>query len=242
MEVRNAGRSGQAPYPATAKPVPAVSNVPSWYRRVTFWRSIAGMAFALALACAAVTAEYSTALIERTRHYHFRLHQLSSNITAMRGEIAVDDRKIARMRNAAQVEDGLRRIITEPDSRLIKLEAPGRAKSPSGVIAFSPGLRRAAIEIGGLPLMPNGGAYTLWWLYGKHQALRATGFTLAGVDRAAFIIALPVNDKTIEGACVTTDQTASSQASNEQPTVEPVLKGTVVPSPAHTEVLKRKSG
>jgi hypothetical protein len=242
MEVRNAGRPGQAPYPASAELVPTVSNVPPWYRRVTFWRAIAGMAFALALACAAVTAEYSTALIERTRHYHFRLHQLSSNISAMRGEIAVDDRKIARMRNAAEVDDGLRRIIAEPDSGLIRLEAPGRANSPSGVIAFSPGLRRAAIEIGGLPVLPNDGAYTLWWAYRKHPALLATGFTLAGADQAAFIITLPANDKTIEGAFVTKNLTANSQAPNAKAPGEPVLQGRVVPSPARTEGSKRRSG
>ena len=158
MEARNAGRFGQGPSAASVERVPAAASVPPWYRRVAFWRAVAGMAFAIAIACAVVAAEFSSALIARTRHFHNRLRQLSSNITAMRGKIASADREIAGMRTAVEVDDGLRRIIAEPDSRLIRLEAPGRATGPNGVIAFSPGLRRAAIEIGGLPVLPSGRA------------------------------------------------------------------------------------
>jgi len=200
------------------------------------------MALALALACAAVTGEFSDALLERTRHYHFRLHQLSSNINAMRGEIASEDREIAGMRTAAEVDDGLRRIIAEPDSRLIRLEALGRAAGMSGVIAFSPSLRRASIEIGGLPVLPRGGAYTLWWVYGKRAPIRATGITLGGTDKAALMIALPAGDGTIDGAIVTRNLSTDMGASIARPSGDPVLEGAVVPSRKHPEIPKHKSG
>jgi hypothetical protein len=238
MEARDAGRRGQAPSAASAEPAPAAVIAAPWYRRVAFWRAITGMTFALAIACAVVAAEYSSALIERTRHYHNRLRQLSSNIAAMRGKIAHADREIAGMRTAAEVDDGLRRIIAEPDSRLIRLEAPARATAPNGVIAFSPGLRRAAIEIGGLPVVSGGSTYTIWWECGKRGPLKAARIGLGATDKAALVIALPSASEIIEGAIVTTD----SQATIAKPSDDIVLKGAVVPATGRSEIPRRKGG
>ncbi|MGD0289430.1 MAG: hypothetical protein ABSC63_07235 [Candidatus Binataceae bacterium] len=228
MEARKAGRPGQTPSAESAEPAPAAVSAPPWYRRVAFWRAIAGMTFALAIACAIVAAEFSSALIERSRHYHRRLRQLSSNIAAMRGKIADADREIAGMRTAAEVDDGLRRIIAAPDSRLIRLEAIGRASAPNGVIAFSPGLRRAAIEIGGLPVVSGGSAYTIWWECGKRGPLKAARIGLGATDKAALVIAMPSASEIIEGAIVTTD----SQAASAKPSGDIVLKGAVVHTPS----------
>jgi hypothetical protein len=238
MEARNAGHRGQAPSAASSEPAPAAASASPWYRRVAFWRAVAGMAFALAIACAVVAAEFSSALIARTRHYQARLRQLSSNISAMRGKIAHADREIAGMRTAAEVDDSLRRIIAEPDSRLIRLEAPAPAAAPNGVIAFSPGLRRAAIEIGGLPVVSGGSAYTIWWECGKRGPLKAARIGLGATDKAALVIALPSASEIIEGAMVTTD----SLATIAKPSGDIVLKGAVVPSPARSEIPKRKGG
>jgi hypothetical protein len=238
MEARNAGPLGQAPSAESAEPGPTAVSVPRWYRRVSFWRAVAGMALAIAIACAVVAAEFSSTLIARTRHYHNRLRQLSSNISAMRGKIASADREIAGMRTAAEVNDSLRRIIAEPDSRLIRLEAPRHATAPKGVIAFSPGLRRAAIEIGGLPVVPGGRAYTLWWMCGKRGPLKAARMSLGATEKAALAIALPAVGDTIEGAIITTD----SQASITTPSGDLVLKGIVVHSPSRTEIPKHKGG
>jgi Anti-sigma-K factor rskA len=221
---------------AAAEQVPAVASVPPWYRRVAFWRAVAGMAFAIAIACAVVAAEFSSALIERTRHYHNRLHQLSSNLTAMRGEIASADREIAGMRTAVEVDDGWRQIIAEPDARLIRLEAPGHATGAGGVIAFSPGLRRAAIEIGGVPVLPSGRAYTLWWICGKRGALKAARIGLRTADKTAVMITLPAGGEAIEGAIVTVD----SQPSTAKPSGDTVLRGTVAPSRLRPDTLKRR--
>jgi hypothetical protein len=242
MEIRNARHLGEAL--PTAAPgsedgaAPTAAKVPPWYRRVGFWRAVAGMAVAVAIGCAAVAAEYSTALIGRTRNYHFRLHQLAANITTMRGEIASADREIAGMRTAAQLNDGLKKIIAEPDSRLIRLEAPGHAARPSGVIAFSAALRRAALAIDGLPALPNGGAYGLWWLGGKHALLKAAQIRPDSTDKAAIMIALPAGSETIEGAVIAADSIGSTARTWE----EPVLKGMIAHGRARPAVSRRKGG
>lgn len=210
--------------------------VPPWYRRVAFWRAVAGMAMALAIACAMVAAEFSSALLARTRHYHARIHQLSSNLSAMRGEIASAERELAGMRNAAAVRDGLTRIIAEPDSRLIRLETSVRAATGSGVIAFSPGLRRAAVELTGLPVRPGGRVYTLWWICAKRGPLKAARIVLGAVCQAALMVALPPACGTIEGAIVTTD----SAPSIIRPAGEIVLHGEVVGTPARPQTSQHK--
>jgi len=238
MEAGNAGRLGEAPPAAAGERMPAVASVPPWYRRVAFWRAVAGMAFAVAIACAMVAAEFSSTLLARTRHYHNRLHQLSSNLTAMRGEIASADREIADMRNAAEVRDGLTRIIAAADARLIRLAAPVRASAPIGVIAFSPGLRRAAVEITGLPVISGGRVYTLWWTCGKRRTFKAARIVLLGAtDKAALLMTLPPIGETIEGAMVTTD----SQPSIAKPSGEIVLRGAVALTPARVESPRHKS-
>jgi hypothetical protein len=235
-QARQAVRTGAT---TAAERAPTTTSVPRWYRRVAFWRAVAGMAFAIAIGCAVVAAEFSSTLIERTRHYHTRLHQLASNLTVMRGEIASADREIAGMRTAVAVDDGWRRIIAEPDARLIRLKAAGSAAGAGGVIAFSPRLRRAAIEIGGMPALANGRAYMLWWISGKRGPLRAARIGLGTADGAALMIALPDGGEAIEGAIITTDLPPSmGKAAGELV----VLKGAITASPARPEMLKRKSG
>jgi hypothetical protein len=238
LEAGNAGRFEMAPSGRSAEPLPAAMKPSPWYRRVSFWRAVAGMAFALAIACAMVAAEFSSALIVRSRYYHNRLRQLSSNISAMRGKIAHADREIAGMRTAAEVDDSLRRILAEPDSRLIRLEAPGHASRPNGVIAFSRGLMRAAIEIGGLSVLSGGSAYTIWWERGKRGPLAAARIGLGATDKAALVIALPSATETIDGAIVTTD----SEAASAKPAGEVLLRGVVVDTPVRAEISKHKGG
>lgn len=238
MEARDAGRFGQVPSTASAERTPVASSEPPWYRRVAFWRAVAGMALAIAIACAAVAAEFSSELLARTRHYHNRLRQLSSNIIEMRGRIAIADRKIAGMRTAVEVDDNLRRILAEPDARLIRLAAPGRAAQPAGVIAFSPGLRRAAIEIAGLPAPPGDRVYDLWWICGKRGPLKAARLDTAAGGKAVLVIALPPDGEAIDSASVIADPSAAVV----KPAGDTILKGVVAPARVPSESSKRKNG
>jgi hypothetical protein len=186
------------------------------------------MAFALAIACGVVAAEFSSALVARSRHYQERLHKLSSNIITMRGKIAHADREIAGMRNAAEVDDSLKQVLAEPDSRLIRLEAPGGRGKPTGVIVFSPGLMRAAIEISGLTVAGKASDYTIWWERGARGPFKAAQITVGPTGEAALVIAVPLSSEPIEGAIVT----GLADPSSEKPAAEVVLKGAVMQTPA----------
>jgi len=184
------------------------------------------MALAIALGSAIVTAEFSTQLLQRTTHFRHRLNQLSSKLTTMRGKIASADREIAGMRVTVAVDEDLRRILEAPDARLIRLAPPGHASSGTGVIAFSPAMRRAAVEIAGLPASPVGDIYSLWWTRGTRGSPELAARFGAGVTgKAALTIALPAGDSTIDGAMVTTD----SHTTTAQPEGTLILKGAVAP-------------
>jgi hypothetical protein len=238
MAARDAGRLGQATSSVSADGRAGTTSPSRWYRRVTFWRAVAGMALAIALACAVVAGEFSSALISRTRHYRDRLHQLTSNITAMRGRVARDDREIAGMRNTVEIEDDLRRILAAPDARLIRLAPPGRAAQTAGVITFSPALHTAAIQLAGLPAPAAGTFLNLWWTRGKHAPLMAARLRPTAGGEAALTIVLPAADQVIEGAIVTVDSSAAST----QPDGEMILKGTVARAPAPSGKTKHKGG
>src|SRR5260370_6996931 len=66
------------------------------YRRVSFWRAIAGMAFAAAIACAIVAVESSFEFFRRSDHYNHRLTYLPSRVPQSPGQIARAHRRLAR--------------------------------------------------------------------------------------------------------------------------------------------------
>ena len=237
MASRDARRSEQATSAEPADVRAGAASPREWYRRVAFWRAMAGMAFASALACAMVAAEFSSALVAHTQHYRDRLRQLSSNISAMRGRVATDDREVAGMRMAVAMDDNLGRILAEPDARLIRLTAPGRPSQSTGVIAFSPGLRLAAIELAGLPQPATGGAYNLWWTRSKHGPIMAAHVRPGTAGEAVLMIALPANE-VVEGAVITAD----SSAAIEKPNGAVVLDGMVARAPARIERARHRSG
>jgi len=230
MSARDAGRDEPPSSVASADIPSATPDPPPWFRRVTFWRAITGMALAIALACAAVTAEFSTTLSERTRHFRHRIGQLSSNLATMRGKIATDDREIAEMRNAVEIDDELRRILAAPDARLIRLEPSARASQAAGVIAFSAALRRAAIELAGLPSYAPDVALNLWWMGEKRAPVLAVRLHPTRAGKAALMLELPAADQSIHGAMITAD----SAAPTAQPNGAIVLKGGVAAVPAPT--------
>lgn len=237
MEAGKAGNFDRESSAVSSAP-PAAAKAERWYRRVSFWRAVAGMAFAIALACAMVAAEFSSALITRASRYHQRLRQLSSNLSAMRGKIANADRELAGLRTAAEVDDSLRTIIAQPDARLIRLQAPGRAAAPNGIIALSPSLRRAAVALAGLPARGGATVLTLWWTRGQRPPLRAARISIGAANRAGLVVALPDGAAAITGAIVTTD----ADPATAKPSASIVLEGTVAAAAAAPPPSRRKGG
>jgi hypothetical protein len=213
----------------SAEPVSEPNGRPpraaEWYRRVGFWRALAGMALALALACAIVALETSSELTHRSASYHRRLVQLVARIKQMRGEMATADRRIAGMRNEAAVRERLGHILAAPDTRLIRLGAPGAA-APSGLVAISQNLASAVCEVSNLPPAKAGQSYMLWWTAERRGPIKAAQFQTAADGRATVIAQLPGRDN--PSAAIVTVQPDDGP---DKPTGPVKLKGqTTTPS------------
>jgi anti-sigma-K factor RskA len=184
--------------------LPPASAAPR-YRRVSFWRAIAGMAFALAIACAIVAVESSFELFRRSDHYNHRLTYLASRVRQMRGEIASADRELASMRVEVAARDDLARVLAAPDAQLIKLTPPYRASSANGLVAISKKLDHAVLQVSGLPQPPHGSGYHLWLLVEKGEPLDAAQFQIDAQGGAIVATQMPPREASIEASEVTVE-------------------------------------
>jgi len=209
-------------HPATAAPSATAESPPSpggpgnlspWYTHARFWRAIAGMALALALASVIVMLEISSELSYRSATYHRRIQRLSSRLQQMRGEIATADQRIAKMREDAVARDTLNRILAAPDVRLMRLE-PGDADAKTqaktnaktkAMIAMSRKLSRAVLEVEAMPPTPPGRIYRLWWTLDGGAVVAATQFQTRLDWRATVPARLPSSGGAISGALVTSE-------------------------------------
>jgi hypothetical protein len=200
--------------------LPPASAAPR-YRRVSFWRAIAGMAFALAIACAIVAVESSFELFRRSDHYNHRLTYLASRVRQMRGEIASADRELASMRVEVAARDDLARVLAAPDARLIKLAPPDRASSASGLLAISKKLDHAVLQVSGLPQPARGSGYHLWLLGEKGETFHAAQFQPDAQGEAIVATQLPPHEASIAASEVTVEPATGSS----KPTGAIQLKG-----------------
>ena len=200
--------------------LPPASAAPR-YRRVSFWRAIAGMALAAAIACAIVAVESSFELFRRSDHYKHRVSHLASQLRQMRDEIASADRELASMRSEVAARDDLGRVLAAPDARLIKLAPPDRASTANGLVAMSKKLGRAVLQVSGLPQPPRGYSYRLWWLVEKGEPLEAAQFQTGGKGAAIVAMQLPPHEISVAASEVTVEPAAGSS----KPTGAIQLKG-----------------
>lgn len=189
---------------------PRGAPAPPTQRRLAFWRAVAGMGLAFALACAIVAMEFGAELSHRSQHYRNRISSLSSRLKAMRGEVETADRELAEMRTAVVTRDELNKILAAPDVRLIRLipadhEHPaGTSNSASrGLIVTSRHLGRAVFEVAGLTPLAADQRYTLWWMVDKHGAFKAAQFVTSSDGRATVAAAMPAEKAAIEECIVT---------------------------------------
>jgi hypothetical protein len=192
-----------------------------WYRRLAFWRAAAGMALALVLACAAVMFEFASEMSHRSSHYRLRIAQLYNRIDRMRGEIVTADRRLAGMRSEVAAREDLNRILASPDTQLMRLASPGNhSAGTSGLIAISKRLRSAVVEVAGLPALPPGQTYAVWWMLKQGGTARAAQFQTDVEGRASVIARLPAREDVIAGTIVTVE----SENSADRPTASVKLR------------------
>jgi anti-sigma-K factor RskA len=195
-----------------------------WYHRVLFWRSVAGMAIAIALGCAAIALEMTSELSSRSANFHRRLELLSSRIARLHTEAADAERQLAVMRDERLARTRVNRVLSAPDVMVLRL-TPGAGSNTHGLVAISRREGAAIIEISGLSATA-GHTSVLWWLPAHGPPAKGAEFDPGADGRLSRAIQMPPRGAKIAGVIVT----LGSGKSPGKPGGKILLKG-VLPSP-----------
>jgi Anti-sigma-K factor rskA len=195
-----------------------------WYRRVSFWRAVAGMAVAIALGCAAVAQEIAGELSSRTAFFHRRVEFLISRNSELRTEAANTERQLARMHAERTAPANINRVLSATDVMVLRL-TPGAGSSAHGLLAISREAGGAIIEIGGLPAA-SGKTCVIWWLPARRSPAKASEFNPDADGRVSLAVPMPPRGARIAGAIITLE----SGKPVDQPQGRIMLKG-VLPMP-----------
>ncbi len=193
-----------------------------WYRRVSFWRAVAGMAVAIALGCAMIVLETASELSWRSTNFHHRLNLLGSRVSRMRAQIVNAERQLSTLRAERAARANINRILSAPDVMLLRL-APGAASgTPRGIVAISREAGDAILEVAGLPAAADH-AYVMWWLPVQGAPAKAAEFHPGADERVSVVAQMPPRGARIAGAMITLEPGKSPA----KPNGAVMLKGTL---------------
>ena len=85
------------------------------------WRAIAGMAIALALACAIVMLEFAGRAMRHADRMHRRAAALSARVTRLEGEIAAERAQLSAAHRRVAAEQSLLQLLHAPDATVVAL-------------------------------------------------------------------------------------------------------------------------
>jgi Anti-sigma-K factor rskA len=178
---------------------PAASD--PWYRRVSFWRSVTGMAVAIALGCAAIALETTSELSSRSANFHRRLELLGSRMARLRTEAADAERELAAMRAERLARADVNRVLSAPDVMVLRL-TPGAGSNARGLAMISRQAGGAIIEVAGLSAAA-GHTAAIWWLMAQGPPAKAAEFNPGADGRLSLAIQMPPRGARIAGAIIT---------------------------------------
>jgi hypothetical protein len=211
--------------PAEQRPAqrqPALTK--PWYRRVSFWRSVAGMALAVALGCAAVALEMASELSSRRTRFNRRVEVLRSRMSGLHTDVADAERQVAALRAEQHAGADVNRILAAKDLMVLDLRS-GTQSRARGLVAISRKAGGAIIEVAGLPAAA-GQTCVVWWLLAQGPPTKAAEFLPDITGRRSLSIEMPPRSARIAGAMITLEPKKPASPPGE--TI--VLKG-VLPSP-----------
>ena len=196
----------------------------AWYRRLALWRAIAGMAFAIALACAVVALENASQFLSSSTHYHHRLQFLSSRIERMQTDLANAQQQLSAMRAERDLRESMNRILQSPDAVVLHLGGDAGSHNSSGLVAFSKNAGKAVLEVAGLPASP-GNWYVMWWLPAGKPPVKAAQFRTDSDGRAAVRVQMPPAHQPIAGSMITDEHDGSPNQPSSQIVLKSALAG-----------------
>lgn len=163
------------------------------------------MGLAATLACAIVAAEAYSILIHRSAIYRRHLTHLTAEFHRISREMAVTTGKIDSMREQLVRSEHLRQILSASDLRLLRLAPPKPEQSPSALIAISRSRNSAVLDAAGLPPLPEGEVYELWWVLARRGPVKAAAFRPGPDGRAIVAAQLPPQGDRLLVGMVTLD-------------------------------------
>ncbi|MBV8359068.1 MAG: anti-sigma factor [Deltaproteobacteria bacterium] len=201
---------------------PAASH--PWYRRISLWRSVAGMAVAIAFGCAAIALETASELSSRSANFHRRLELLGSRMARLRTEAADAERELAAVRAERLARADFNRVLSAPDVMVLRL-TPSPGSNACGMTAISRWANGAFIEVAGLSAAA-GHTSAMWWLMAQGPPAKAAEFNPGAGGRLSLAIPMPPRGARIAGAIITLEPKKPS----DKPGGRIMLKG-MLPKP-----------
>ena len=171
-----------------------------WFHRVSVWRSVAGMAVAFALACAAVALETAFESSSRSASFHRHLELLGARVSRLRTEVADAKRQLAPMNTERDSTASISRVLTATDVAILRLRDGGT--NARGLLALSSSVGAAIVVVSGLSATV-GQTCLVWWLLAKGPPLVAAQFKPDADGRVLLAIRLPRGGYRIAGAVLT---------------------------------------
>jgi hypothetical protein len=173
-----------------------------WYRRVSFWRSLAGMALAVAFGCAAVALETASELSSRSAFFYHRLQFLRARIAHLQAQTADADRYVAALPAERAGHADVNQVLSAGDATVIPLEL-SRSRDRRGMAVISRKVGDAIVEIAGLPPESGEATYVMWWLPLGSQPIRAADLTPDPDGRVSLTVPISPRMANIGGVIVT---------------------------------------
>lgn len=117
----------------------------------------------------------------------------------------------------------LTNVMMAPDTKVIALDPVGPAPAASGMVTVSAKARTVILEVGGLPPVPPGQVYELWWIEARRPPIKAATFRTEADGDAIVIASLPPGGPNLLASAVTLEPSGG----RELPTGPTVLRGEV---------------
>ena len=220
---------------ASASNVAAPKNPNRWWRRIAFWRAIAGMGLAAAMAAFIVLVELSNTLAARTNRYLHHVAVMNQTLSQLKHHLISIERRNAAAAQRESTDDLLKRIIAAPDARMVRLGGIGLETNavaatsfppPSGALVASDTIGSAILQVAGFPAPGKNKLYRLWWQQKRKPDALAAEFTPDSDGKATVRIPIPPQDTS------TITLTLEPTPETQHPTGPTILKGRLTPPPS----------
>jgi anti-sigma-K factor RskA len=191
------------------------------------WRAIAGMSLAAMIATVMVAIEFTRNLSGEVAYHGRVADELARRNHSLKHQLALSQRKLELAETSdSETRANLTRILLSADAKAVRLGPtpmqPGaNAPQARGLVIISAKTNGAAMHVSGLPQLPAGRVYELWWIGAKGGPVSAGLFRPGPRGEASMTTTLPPAGDELLASAVTIEPDGGVP----KPTGPTVLKG-----------------